>query len=287
MRITVGIKSLKEADYFLRNGADEIYFGAAVPNHRGSCSKEKEIVDSIKLAKRLRKKTLLALNQIYPREKYGFLLNQARRLTGDGLDGIVVRDLALLEYFADKGFRTYFVAGINCACFNSQAMEFYRDLGVRRFTLNSQTMPEDARKMVNAVPKIETGMFVPCLFLEPNIVPFCFFGYPGASGSPTQLACVLKFKCGRHDFRMLDSNLYFQANLLYDFHKLGVDWLKVSRQRNTLKLIAEFKITRFLNQLLEKGVDRKTFAVEVAELVKRVDMNQYGHSYTFKPFPAD
>lgn len=285
MRITVGIKSLKEADYFLHNGAEEIYFGALVPNHRGTCSEEKEIVDSIKLARRLRKKTLLALNQIYPREEYSFLLNQARRLTDNGLDGLVVRDLALLEYFADRGFRTYFVAGINCSCFNSQAMEFYRDLGVRRFTLNSQTLPEDARKMVKAAPGIETVMFVPCLFLEACMVPFCFFGYPGVRGAPTELACVLKFKCGRHDFRMLDSNLYFQANLLYDFHKLGVDWLKVTRQRNTPKLIAEFKITCFLNRLLEKGMDRKTFAVAVAELMKRTDMNKYGHSYTFKPFP--
>ena len=126
---------------------------------------------------------------------------------------------------------------------------------------------------------------MPCLFLEPNIVPFCFFGYPGRSGCPTQLACVIDYKCGGHDFRMLNSNLYFQADLLYDFHKLGVGWLKVSRQRNTPKLIAEFRIALFLNRLLEKGVDRKTFAVATSELIQRVDMNKYGHSYTFKPFP--
>lgn len=285
MRITVGVKSLKEAEYFLRNGADEIYFGAMVPNHRGTHSSEKEIADSIKLAKRLKKRTLLALNQIYPREKYGFLLSQARRLTDAGLTGVVVRDPSLLEYFAAKKFSTYFVAGINCACFNSQTVEFYRNLGVKRFTLNSQIMPEDARKMFANSPKTEIGIFVPCLFLEHNIVPFCFFGYPGTIGSPTKLACVIDYKCGCHDFRMLNSNLYFQADLLYDFHKLGVGWLKVSRQRNTPKLIAEFRIALFLHRLLEQGVDRKSFAAATAELITRVDMNKYGHSYTFKPFP--
>ena len=81
---------------------------------------------------------------------------------------------------------------------------------------------------------------------------------------------------------MLDSNLYFQANLLYDFHKLGVDWLKVSRRRNTLKLIAEFKITRFLNQLLKRR-ESENFLAGGGTYEKR-DMNKYGPSYHFKPF---
>ena len=282
MRITIGIKSLKEADYFLHNGADEIYFGPAVPSHRAAFSKEQEIVSSIKLAKKLRKKTLLALNEIYAREQYGFLLAHARRLAGNGLDGVVVRDIALLEYFNKMKFRSDFVSSIMCSCFNSRAMEFYRDLGVTRFTLHSQIMPEDAAKMV---AMSETIMFVPCLFLEPNIVPFCFFTYPGGPGARRLKVrpCKIGFKCGGHDYRMLESNLYFQAGLLYDFHKLGVGWLKIARQLNTEKLVSEFEITRFLNLLLEKGLDRKVFVKAAAEFIARVDFNKYGSSYLIKP----
>ena len=96
MRITVGIKSLKEAGHFLKHGADEIYFGPAVPSHRAAFSREKEILDSIKLAGSLGKKSLLALNEIYPLEFYDFLLEHSRRLTDNGLDAIVVRDVALV-----------------------------------------------------------------------------------------------------------------------------------------------------------------------------------------------
>lgn len=288
MRITIGIKSLKEAGYFLNHGADEIYFGPAAPSHRAAFSKEKEILDSIKLARRLGKKSLLALNEIYPREYYDFILDHARRLTDNGLDGIVVRDVALLEYFKSVNFRSYFVSSIMCSCFNSQAMEFYKALGVRRFTFHSQILPEDARKMAGPGVKTESVIFVPCLFLEANIVPYCFFPYAGGPGARNLKGrpCRIGYKCGCHDFRMLESNLYFQAGLLYDFHKMGVHWLKIARQLNTPKLLAEFETTRVLNLLLEKGLDRKTFAEAVMEIIKKADMNKYGSSYHFKPFPG-
>ena len=292
MRITVGIKSQEEAEYFLNHGADEIYFSLkSVPGHRAaSFSNEKELLDSIKLARRLRKKTMLGLNAVYPRDKYAVILKHARAMTDKGLDGIIVRDPALLVYFAEKEFRPFFVSSILCACFNSQAMEFYQDLGVRRFTLHSQILPEDLKAMVDAAPKTETVVFAPCIFLAANIVPFCLCPYPeskdpGGARLPDH-ACTFKYKCGDYDFRMLDSDLYYQANMLYDFHKLGVDWLKVPRQLNTPKLIADFEVTRYLNQVLEKGIDRKVFAETVAELMKRVDMNKYGKSYHFKPFPG-
>ncbi len=282
MRITIGIKSLKEAEYFLREGADEIYFGPAVPSHRASFSKERELVNTIKLAGKLRKKTLLALNEIYSEEQHAFLLDHARRLVDSGLDGIVVRDVALIEHFNKNKLRTNFTSSIMCSCFNSNSMEFYKDLGISRFTLHSQVMPEDAAKMVAGA---ETIMFVPCLFLEENIVPFCFFTYPGGPGASKLKVrpCKIGFKCGGRDFRMQESNLYFQAGLLYDFHKLGVQWLKIPRQLNTRKLVTEFGITRFLNVLLGKGLDRNTFINAVAELITRADLNKYGSSYLIKP----
>ena len=291
MRITIGVKSLKEAEYFLQNGADEIYFSLkSVPGHRAAAfSNEKELLASIKLANKLGKKAMLGLNAVYPREKYTLILDHARRLTDKGLDGIVVRDPALLDYFNSKKFRPYLVSSILSACFNSQAMEFYQNLGVRRFTFHSQVMPEDLRLMTAAAAKTETVVFLPFIFLAANIVPFCFCPYPGSKepggAHLPDHACTLKFKCGSRDFRMLDSDLYFQSDMLYDFHKLGVDWLKVPRQLNTPKLMAEFAITKYLNDLLEKGVDRKVFAETVAELMKKADMNKYGKSYHFKPFP--
>jgi len=292
MRITVGVKSLKEAGYFLRNGADEIYFSLkSVPGHRSAAfSNEKELLDSIKLARRLGKKTMLGMNAVYPRDKYPILLKHARRMVDHGLDGVIVRDPALLEYFNAKNFTAFFVASILCACFNSQSMEFYQDLGVRRLTFHSQVLPEDLKMMLKAGAKTETVVFPPCIFLAANLVPYCLCPYPeskdpGGAHLPDH-ACTLRYKCGGQDFRMLDSDLYSQADMLYDFYKMGVQWLKVPRQLNTEKLIADFSVTRILNQLLEKGMDRKTFSLAVAEIVQRMDMNKYGKSYHFKPFPG-
>lgn len=288
MRIKVGIKSLEEAGYFLRNGADEVYFGLKmVPSHNASFADEEQIVPVIRLARRLRKKSLLALNEIYQPEKYPFILDHARRMTDQGLDGIIVCDPALLEYFKAKRFSTYFVSSVVSACFNSQAMEFYRELGVRRVTLHNQVMPSEAKKMMKAASGMETAIFVPSVFRMENIVPFCFFMYPDSQGmyGMCHHACTLRYKCGRRDFAQPSANLYEQAHFLYDFHKLGVDWLKVPRQLNTPKLVAEFTITKFLNGLLEKGLDRDTFTVALAELIERVDMNKYGKSFDLKPFP--
>ncbi|OGR77371.1 MAG: hypothetical protein A2X32_04170 [Elusimicrobia bacterium GWC2_64_44] len=292
MRITVGIKSFKEAEYFLNRGADEIYFSLkSVPGHRQAAfASEKELLDSVRLARKLRKKSLLGMNAVYPREKYPVLLRHARKMVDSGMDGLIVRDPALLEYFNAKNFRPFFVASILCACFNSQTMAFYQALGVRRFAFHSQLLPADLKLMLANAPKTEAEVFPPCIFLAANIVPYCLCPYPesrdpGGAKLPDH-ACTLKYKCGGQDFRMLDSDLYFQAGMFYDFHKMGVQWLKVPRQQNTPKLIADFEITRYLNELLDKGTDRKTFSVAVAELVKRVDMNKYGKSYHFKPFPA-
>ncbi|HCC47591.1 MAG TPA: hypothetical protein DEQ38_05680 [Elusimicrobia bacterium] len=288
MRITIGVKSSEEAGYFLRNGADEIYFSlSAARGHRTAAfSSEADLIAAIRLARRLRRKTMLALNAVYPRENYPAILDHARRLTDKGLDGVIVRDPALLEYFADHDYRPYLVASVLCACFNSQTMEFYRDLGVRRFTLNSQVMPADAARMMAALPGVETVIFVPCLCLEANIEPYCFFPYPGGPSGACLHACTLRYKCGANAFRMVDTNLYYQADLLYDFHKLGVEWLKVSRQPNTPKLMAEFKVAVFLNRLLERGLGRAAFAASVVELIERLDMNKFGPSYDFKPFPG-
>lgn len=288
MRIKVGIKSLEEARYFLENGADEIYFGLKmVPSHNASFADEGEIVKVIKLARRMKKKSLLALNEIYTADKYPAILDHARRMTDKGLDGIIVCDPALLEHFRKKKFRTYFVSSVVSACFNSQAMAFYRELGVRRVTLHNQVMPADAAKMMKSSSGMETAIFVPSVFRMENIVPFCFFMYPDSDGmyGMCHHACAFKYRCGRHDFAQPSSNLYDQAHFLYDYHRLGVDWLKVPRQLNGPKLVAEFTITKFLNGLLEKGLDRDTFTVALAELIERVDMNKYGKSFDLKPLP--
>lgn len=288
MRIKVGIKSVKEAEYFLRNGADEVYFGLKMlPSHGASFADEKPIVETIKLARRLRKKSMLTLNEIYQPERYRDILSHARRMTDKGLDGIIIADPALLEYFRAKGFKTFFVASVVSACFNSQAMAFYRELGVRRVTLHNQVLPEEAYRMVKAASGMETAVFVQSVFRMDNIVPYCFFMYPDSQGmyGMCHHACILPYKCGRHTFMQPASNLYEQAHALYDFWKMGVDWLKVPRQLNTPKLVAEFTITKFLNDLLEKGLDRDTFTVALAELIQRVDMNKYGKSFDLKPFP--
>lgn len=287
MRITIGVKSPEEAEYFLREGAEEIYFSvSSARGHRTAAfNSEADLAGAIKLARRTGGKTMLALNAVYPRGSYAAILGQARRLTDKGLDGIIVRDPALLEYFAAENFRPYLVASVLCACFNSQTAGFYRGLGVKRFTLNSQVMPDDAARILKACPGAEAVIFVPPLCLEANIEPYCFFPYPGGPSGACLHACTLRYKCGAHDFRMVDTNLYYQADLLYAFHKLGVQWLKISRQPNTPKLMAEYRIARYLSGLLEKGIEKRAFALALAELIQRADMNKYGPSYDPRPFP--
>lgn len=288
MRISVGIKSLAEAEYFLNEGADEVYFSLATARgHRGvAFTSEKEMIAAVRVARRLRKKSMLALNAVYRPESYASILEQARSMKKEGLYGITVRDPALLEYFRGEGFRPYFGASVLSACFNSGSFAFFSELGVRRFTLNTQVLPADAAKIRRRCPAAEMMIFVPCLCMEPNIEPYCFFPYPGGPSGMCYHACTLKYRCGVHDFHMVDTDLYFQAGQLYDYHRLGAEWLKVSRQPNTPKLMAEFKITKYLNGLLEKGLDRKAFGSAVSELIQRAEIGRYGPSFEYRPFPG-
>ena len=68
MKITAGVKSRKEAEYFLSNGADEVYCGlVSLRNNRlpkENFSAPEDLKPVVALARRTGKKVLVAVNEL-------------------------------------------------------------------------------------------------------------------------------------------------------------------------------------------------------------------------------
>lgn len=289
MKITVGIKSLKEAEYFFENGADEVYCGfTGIPNNRlpfENFSDLGEIEAALALAARLKKKVFLAANVVLKKSDYSPTLKMLRRLADKGLAGLILRDPALLAYFKREKFRFYFSLSTLANCFNSRALEFFAGLGVSRIVLPMQMMPENASGLINNPFGIETEVFCQALYYGVNVDSRCELPCPQDGrtepGRYRDFTCLLPFKGPSGTFHMPMPDQEYMLGAFYDFYKAGVRRAKVARWPNSRREADVFRNVKYLISLLEKGVARAAFIKKGL----KVDSKplQYGKSFTFNP----
>lgn len=290
MKMTVGVKSLREATYFLSAGADEVYCGIArVSNNRlarENFSSPAEIRRVIALAAPAGKKVFLAVNEFVKEEDYASTLRLLAGLKEAGLAGAILRDPALLAYFKKKKFRFYFTLSTLANCFNAGTLRFFADLGISRLVLPMQMMPENAAGLIKNRLGVETEVFCPALYYGVNLDSQCYLPCPqtseAASGSFRDFTCLLPFRSKAGTFHMPMPGPDYMLNAVYDFHRAGVGYLKVARWPNTLRQADLFHKARYMLKLLEKGISRKLFLHEG----RKIDSKplEYGKSFTLKPF---
>ncbi|MEI7481998.1 MAG: U32 family peptidase [Elusimicrobiota bacterium] len=290
MKITVGVKSVKEAGYFLTSGADEVYCGL-IGLHNNRLPRENlsgpgAVEEIIKLARARGKKVFVAANEIVHEKEYALTLRLLTDLKAKGLSGVIVRDPALLAYFKKNKFRFYFTLSTLANCFNSKALGFFADLGVSRLVLPMQMMPENSAGLVKNRFGIETEVFCQALYYGINVDSLCSLPCPQTGqhvkGGFRDFTCLLPFKNGAKEFFMPMPGPDYMLNAFYDHYKSGIGHLKVARWPNTLRQIDLFHKARYLLKLLEKGISRKLFVHEGRKLDAKP--LEYGKSFTFKPF---
>jgi len=289
MKITVGVKSIRETEYFLDAGADEVYCGLlGLHNNRlphENLTGPADVEKVIELARARGKKVFLAANEIVSEKEYAKTLRLLSGLREKGLSGLIVRDPALLAWLKKKKFRFYFTLSTLANCFNSKALAFFADLGVSRLVLPMQMMPENAAGLVKNRFGIDTEIFCQALYYGINVDSRCELPCPQTSeaeaGKFRDFTCLLPFKSPKGTFFMPMPGPGYMLNAFYDYYKAGVGHLKVARWPNTLREADLFFKARYLVKLLEKGIKRELFIHEGLRLDAKP--LEYGKSFTYKP----
>jgi len=239
MKVVIGITSLSEAEYFLKHGASEVYFGyGAISNHRASESvlDEREALEIVRLAHSLGSRAFITVNEIYDSHT---LLEAAPflcRLVKHGVGGFIVRDAAMLYVLDRLGVRTKFVVSHMGFTFNSATVDYYRRLGVSRVVWPQHLRPFESAAIIRKTGSIETEIFFSPRFYCINTEGACMLLY---SDRYTQSAkrkhampkmfCHNDFRAGGRPFVMPEPSSETKLGDLYDFDSQGMEYLKVGR----------------------------------------------------------
>ncbi|MCX5785595.1 MAG: U32 family peptidase [Elusimicrobia bacterium] len=259
MIIVAGAKNFKEAEWLFSNGADEIYCGLVdIPNHRRdslSIRDEREFFKIINLAKKKGKRSLLLINEAGAPDKYPKLAEKAKKIVERGVGGLVVKDVSLIEYLQNYGVKSYYILSSLALAFNSRTLEFFKKYNVKRVILPYHLPPAEAGKIIKNKCGIETEMFYyPSHFCQ-NVDPLCKF----CDWSRDYKPCKIRLDSEGGYFTMPSPDASGLADIMYDGHRAGVQYLKIPRTLDFNGLKSFLGDARRLLCLLDGGVSRKEF----------------------------
>jgi putative protease len=259
VRIVIGAKAPDEAEWLLTHGASEVYCGLpGLPNHRDpdQCLKsDAEFVRIARFARRTGKRALLALNEACFEKDYPEVARRTRALVKAGAGGVVVKELPLLRHLVESGVRAPYILSSLALTFNSRALEFYKGLGVTRVILPFHLLPQEAGRIIRNPWGIETEVFFHADFCCPNMDPVCRLD----GWAKSFQVCRFPYMSGGKPHRMPEANVPQKLDVVYDFYKAGVGYLKLIRTNSFTDQQEVLKEALCLRTLLRRGVDRAEF----------------------------
>ena len=261
MKIKVGVCSLKEARYFLAHGADEIYCGfSRIPSHVVSgrnLEGMRDIMEAIKLAHSFKKKIHIAVNEVHT-EKNREIIRHLKTITRAGIDGVIIKDIALLSFLNRIGLRTKFLLSSLALCFNLEALKFYKQFNITGITLPEHLLPEEADGILNNRLGIKTGIFFHAKEYCTNINGLCFRQF----GPNNDFLCDEEFKLDKKPFIMPRPDLSLHLKRLYDFYVRGAHFLKIGRSTDSAESMISFREASMLLKILDGSPKRDDFIKE-------------------------
>ncbi len=292
MRVLVGVRTLNEAGFYLTHGADEVYCGLPeIPNHgvrAENYASEAELRATIDLAGKLKKQVFLVANDVFPADVFPKAAAKVAELVRYGASGVIIRDMALLEYFRRRGLKTYFTLSTLGLCFNREALRFFKERGVSRIVLPQHLTPAEAAPMFDGKLGMDIEVFCLPLFYEVNINSLCSLSCPCSQEAVTDPRLQRAYTCLSALKRSDDGGFYTMPmpdsasllNYFYDFYRLGAQCMKVARGPNGDEVRELFYKSLLLTRLLEKGVSREAFVHEGRKIVS--SSQNYGKRYIVK-----
>ena len=174
LKITVPFKRGEEVLPLVEAGADELYCGY-LPDEwtkrytgleferkgRGSNFTDlQELSEAVEAAHSKNIPVYLALNGLYVYEQYPLLLEIIDRLEKVDLDAYIVADIGLILTLRERGFRKEIHVSTGGTVFNSESVDFYRNLGASRIVLDRQVTLESIKELTEKEPYMDFEVFV-------------------------------------------------------------------------------------------------------------------------------
>ena len=156
--------SIEKMDYAIHYGADALYLGMVDFSLRAMRKGELITVDNLKncieLAHSYNKKVYLTLNIFAYDNDIKKLINIAEKIKDAKPDAILFSDFGIYniikKYIQDIDLHVSTQTNI----LNSEAVKFWKDLGVKRVVLSRDLSFEQIKEIKNAVPDMEFEVFV-------------------------------------------------------------------------------------------------------------------------------
>ncbi|OGR67952.1 MAG: hypothetical protein A2X30_03160 [Elusimicrobia bacterium GWB2_63_16] len=265
MKLQVGIGSLEELDYYLGEGADELYCGLySIPNHvegARNFSAPAEVIAAGERARRAGRKLFFAANEVH-KELLGRTAETIKELVEGGIDGVIIKDLALLDALREKKVRTHYILSTLSYCMNAETLAFYSGYGIKRVALPEQLAPAEARELLRNPYGVQAEVFLKHRECCINYNGLCFLDCHG--GLTT--FCKRPFRTGKDEYRMAGPGAAERLAELYDYHRLGVEVLKVGRSpvKEASRLI--FREARQIAALLGLGLPKERFVARALRI---------------------
>jgi putative protease len=257
MRIQIGIGNREELLYYLDNGADEFYGGIErIPGHLyggENISSESEFLKLCELVHLKNKKFFFVANEVRSDAFYD-TIKTIKYLVKNGIDGVIIRDLALLNRLKEEGVKTYYILSSLALCFNRDCLGFYYKYGIKRIALPEQITVEEASDLVKNKFGIETEMFMTAREYCVVLNGFCYLKQFNGD-----CICRAGFDFGNSKFAMPRPSVKEHFENLYKLYKMGVDILKIGRHTDSRYIRFEFKELLALKALLESSISLENF----------------------------
>lgn len=270
MKLQVGIGTLEELDYYVGQGADELYCGLySIPNHVEGARNFSAVADVLAAAERAHgagRKLFFAANEVH-RELLGRTVGTIKELVDGGIDGVIIKDLALLDALRRKKIRTHYILSTLSYCMNAETLAFYAGYGIKRVALPEQLGPEEARELLRNRYGVKAEVFLKHRECCINYNGLCFLDCHG--GRTT--FCKRPFRSGKAAYRMAGPGAAERLAELYDYRRLGAEVLKVGRSpvKETSRLI--FREARQVAELLALGLAKEEFVARALRVKKGFD----------------
>lgn len=257
IKVQVGVGTFGELRRFVAAGVDELYGGiSSVPGHvygADNFTSTEELLCAAAEARAAGRKFFFVAN-----EMGGRLLEHTARIIAclsSGVDGVIVRDLALLERLAEMKAKGFYILSTLSCCYNSRTLALYRRLGVRRLALPEHLTPAEAEGLICNRLGVATEVFIKAREYCINANGLCFLQF----GPNNRCYCRADFYDGRKTFRMPAPSARDQFGQLYDFVSLGARTIKVGRSPKPEGVWLVYREAVALRDLLERGEPRSSF----------------------------
>ena len=264
MRIKAGINSLNEAEWFINNGASELYFGLSdLPSHVDNLDEnlrienQREFEEAIKFAHSNGCRLFVAVNDInvnvFGIEK---ALRKMQFLTESGIDGFIVSSPEFILRYPKNAKKTEWHLSCLAMCLNSQSLSFYRSLGVNRFAVYQSLFPEEAILMFKN-SGMESEVFLQADEICVNYDGLCQ-GCGGLFGNKKFCQISFSIPGSSRKFHCIRPGLRADMHSFYVFAH-NADWLKLVRKSDFSHRKQIFDFAKELLALVRESKDEEDF----------------------------